>query len=275
MNTQPTIRSTSPSAPRRARLAALPLFLLASAGVVGAPAAAAQQPPTGAARTAATRPDSALRSALRVELETRAASLEAAGKREEAAEVRRRLAEGDFPVGDRVVLEITGSLTFRDTLPVRAGQVITVGTLPDISLRGVLRPELTAHLTREIGRYVRDPVVHAQSLVRVAVSGAVTRPGFYAMPADILLGDAIMRAGGPTGDTEMKRTVVKRGGNEALSRSAVQRALREGSTLEQIGLRAGDEIVVGKRRNFSWTNAVLVTSSVVGAVFGLVALLDR
>jgi protein involved in polysaccharide export with SLBB domain len=249
-------------------MAALAAVLLA----LGTPAAAQQ--PTGG-QPVAQRADTNIRSALRVELESRAASLEAAGKREEAADVRRRLAEGDFPVGDRVVVDVTGSLVFRDTLAVRTGQVLTIANLPDISLRGVLRPELTDYLTREIGRYVRDPVVHAQSLVRVSVSGTVARPGFYSMPADILLGDAIMRAGGPTPDTDMGRTVVKRGKSETLDRGAVQRAVRDGSTLEQVGIRAGDEIVVGKKRNFNWTQAVIVSASVLGSIVAIASLLNR
>jgi protein involved in polysaccharide export with SLBB domain len=252
--------------------------LIASAGIAAAallspavPAAAQQTPATPAASQSG---DTTLRSALRVELESRAASLEASGKRQEAADVRRRLAEGDFPVGDRVFVDVSGSLVFRDTLPVRSGQVITVANLPDISLRGVLRPELTDHLTRQIGRYVRDPVVHAQALVRVSVSGSVARPGFYSMPADILLGDAIMHAGGPTPDTDMNKTVVKRGKSETLDRGGVQRAIRDGATLDQIGVRAGDEIVVGKKRSFNVAQAIIVSASVLGSIVAIASLLD-
>jgi protein involved in polysaccharide export with SLBB domain len=139
----------------------------------------------------------------------------------------------------------------------------------------VLRPELVDHLTRQIGRYVRDPIVHAQSLVRVSVSGSVARPGFYSMPADILLGDAIMHAGGPTPETDMGRTVVKRGTSETLGRSAVQRAIRDGATLEQVGMRAGDEIVVGKKRNINFTQAIIVSASVLGSIVAIASLLNR
>lgn len=259
--------------PRRA-LAALLAFGAAAAAHLAAPTSAlvAQQPPAAAA---APRADSSAKSAARVELERKAASLEAAGKASDAAALRRRLTEGDFAVGDRIALTVTGPLTVDDTLPIRAGQVITVATLPDISLRGVLRSELNDYLTRQISRYVRDPVVHSSALVRVTVSGAVTRPGFYAVPADIQIGDAIMHAGGLTSEADLKRTVVKRGSSETLSRDAVQRAVRDGSTLDQVGLRAGDEIVVGKKRNFSWTNTLFLASSVVGAIVGLAVLLNR
>lgn len=272
MTSQTPSGPVSQGAPRRALVTSLASVALCVAAFAG-PAAAQQ--PAATAPAAPQRTDSALRSALRVELESRATSLETAGKREEAAEVRRRLAEGDFPVGDRLVVDVTGSLVFRDTLLIRSGQVITVANLPDIALRGVLRPELTDYLTRQIGRYVRDPVVHAQPLVRVSVSGPVARPGFYSMPADILLGDAIMRAGGPTPETDMGRTVVKRGRGETLDRGAVQRAIRDGATLEQVGIRAGDEIVVGKKRQFNLAQAIIVSASVLGSIVAIASLLNR
>ena len=270
--TSQTLPASTPFAASRRPVARA--LALAAVAILAAGAPVAAQQPAGTPPTAQ-RADTSLRSALRVELENRAATLEAAGKREEAADVRRRLAEGDFPVGDRVVVDVTGSLAFSDTLLIRSGQVVTIANLPDISLRGVLRPELTGYLTQQIGRYVRDPVVHAQSLVRIAVSGPVARPGFYSMPADILLGDAIMRAGGPTNETDMNRTIVKRGNNETLDRGAVQRAIRDGSTLDQVGIRAGDEIVIGKKRNFSWTQAIIVTASVLGSVVAIASLLNR
>jgi protein involved in polysaccharide export with SLBB domain len=274
MTSQTLPGSTFPGAPRGALVLSRAFAMAAMTAILAFGAPAAAQQPAGA-QPLAQRADTTLRSALRVELESRAASLEAAGKREEAADVRRRLAEGDFPVGDRVVVDVTGSLVFRDTLAVRTGQVLTIANLPDISLRGVLRPELTDYLTRQIGHFVRDPVVHAQSLVRVSVSGTVARPGFYSMPADILLGDAIMRAGGPTPDTDMGRTVVKRGKSETLDKGAVQRAIRDGATLEQVGVRAGDEIVVGKKRNINLAQVVIVSASVLGSIVAIASLLNR
>lgn len=272
MTSQTFLFTTRSGARLRALVVSAGLAGAALFGATGAASAQAQQP-TGT-QVAAPRSDTTLRSALRVELESRAASLEASGKQGEAAEVRRRLAEGDFPVGDRVVVDVTGSLVFHDTLSIRSGQVITVANLPDISLRGVLRPELTEHLTRQIGRYVRDPIVHSQALVRVSVSGKVARPGFYSMPADILLGDAIMHAGGPTNEADMNKTVVKRGKTETLDRGEVQRAIRDGSTLDQVGVRAGDEIVVGKKRSFDPAQAIIVSASVLASIVAIASLID-
>ena len=266
-----TSRLASPGVLARGRAAA---FLAAGALLVALPAtrAVAQVAGTPTSQQAATTPP---KSAARLELERQAASLEAAGKATEAAAVRRRLTEGDLQVGDRIVLQVTGGLTVQDTLPVREGQVISVPTLPDISVRGVLRPELNDYLTAQLQRYVRDLVVHSTPLMRVSVTGAVGRPGFYAMPADILLGDAIMWAGGLTGNAETQKTVVKRGTGEALSRDAVQKAIRSGATLEQLGLRAGDEIVVGEKKERNWLGIIGTVAGLTTAVLSLVFLLHN
>jgi hypothetical protein len=176
--------------------------------------------------TAASQPPSAQRAELdsaarRAEEEASRAGGDAglrSRKQAEASALRERLRDGDFGVGERIYVEMRGAeVPFADTVTVRAGRVITIATLPEISLRGVLRSELQSHLTREIGRYVRDPKVTATSWVRVSVLGAIGQQGFYAFPADILLTDALMRAGGMREDTNLDKIKIKRGGREVVS----------------------------------------------------------
>src|SRR5687768_9525071 len=150
-------------------------------------------------------PDPTPHFASRATLEASAAAAESASaaattqplreaKRAEAWTLRERLRLGDFHPGDRIALIVEGHPTLSDTLAVRSGRVISLPDLPEIPLVGVLRSELQAHLTREIGRFVRDPKVRVVPLMRVAVLGQVGRPGYYALPADALLSDAIMIA---------------------------------------------------------------------------------
>jgi protein involved in polysaccharide export with SLBB domain len=194
------------------------------------------------------RADSTMKSSARAQLQREADSLAAAGKAAEAAAIRQRLTEGDFRPGDRILLTVTGNFSFSDTLPVREGQVVTIGSLPDIPLRGVLRAELNDYMTQQLSRFVREPVVRAQALTRLAVIGSVGRPGFYAVPADILLGDAIMQAGGPSPSADLSRTEVRRGKTVVVSRQQVQRAMSEGKTLDRMDVRAGDEIYVPEKK---------------------------
>ena len=132
-------------------------------------------------------------------------------KQMQAATIRARLRDGDFDVGDRVLLSIRGDSTISDTVTVRAGRIIKLENMPDISLQGVLRSELQDYLTTQLTRYIKRPDVQTTSLVRVAVMGSVAKPGFYQLPADIALADAIMIAGGPTTTADVDRTQIKRG----------------------------------------------------------------
>ena len=188
-----------------------------------------------------------------------------------AAALRERLREGDFRAGDRIVLEVRGDSALTDTFVVRAGPALQLPNLPDIHLRGVLRAELRDHLATEIARYVRDPVIRVGSLIRLAVLGEVNRPGYYALPADMLLSDAIMAAGGPTSRADLERTTIERGSTRLLAQGAVRTALTTGSTLDQLSLRAGDEVVVGEERRTNWEAIARTASIVLGlglAIYG-------
>src|SRR5690606_2921512 len=112
-------------------------------------------------------------------------------KQADAASLRDRLTNGDFHPGDRIALLVSGDSTLTDTVTVRGGRVIQLSNLPDISLQGVLHSELDSYLTKQLSKYLRNPEVRAQSLIQVAVLGAVGKPGFYNLPTDVTLTDAI------------------------------------------------------------------------------------
>jgi polysaccharide export outer membrane protein len=158
-----------------------------------------------------------------------------------------------------------------DTFVVRAGGVVELPTLPAISVRGVLRSELQSHLTKEIARYLRDPQIQATSLIRVAVLGEVVRPGFFAMAADVLVSDAIMIAGGPNTTADVNRITIRRGAADLIGAEEVRSAMVQGRTLDQLNLRAGDEIVVGERKRRSISSSMSLLSGLVAIAVGVLA----
>jgi protein involved in polysaccharide export with SLBB domain len=110
--------------------------------------------------------------------------------------------------------------------------------------------------------------------MRVGVLGAVTRPGYFAFASDIPLTDAIMGAGGPTGIADVKRSIVRRRNQQYRSAGETSKAIAGGLTLDQFGLSAGDEIVVGQRREFG-TGSVLALTSALASVLALAITLRR
>ncbi len=162
----------------------------------------------------------------------------------EAGLVRFRLEQGDFQVGDRVLLQVQGEEALSDTFAVKEGKYLDLPEVGQVTLAGVLRAELESHLTQELSRFLRDPVVRARSLLRLAVLGSVDAPGFYLLPSEVLLTDVLMLAGGPTGSAKLTAIRIERGDSRIWEGDPLQDAIIEGRTLDQLNLRAGDRIFV-------------------------------
>ncbi len=169
-----------------------------------------------------------------------------------AERIRQRLERGDFRLGDRIALNVRNEPNLPDTVAVQTGPLITLPLFGEISLEGVLRSELEAHLERELGRFINDPVVEATALTRLSVQGAVGQPGFYVVPADMLLSEALMVAGGPAPTADLQSLEVRRGNDEFLQEDEVQAALVEGLTLDQLSLQAGDALVLPQESGGVW-----------------------
>ena len=184
----------------------------------------------------------------------------------EIVAIQDRLTNGDFAVGDRILLSVAGQQALTDTFTVREGQILRLPTLSDVSLHGVLRSELQPHLYAEISRFLRDPVVRSTSLVRLSILGSVQRPGFYDLPADMLLGKAIMATGGLASNAEISRSTIKRDGQVIWTDKAVASAITRGMTVDQLNLRAGDEIDVGEKSGSFLTVGLPVIGAIVGII---------
>ena len=169
---------------------------------------------------------------------------EAVGPRSGLAQDR----PGSFRVGDRVWLRVEGEAQLSDTFTVGPTLALSLPMVGEISLAGVPRSSIEAHLKRELERFLRDPVVRARALIRIAIAGEVARPGFYAVPSDLVLADAVMVAGGATPASRLERLRIERGNGLLWPKSAVQQAIAAGQTLDDLDLQAGDRIVVPRRR---------------------------
>jgi protein involved in polysaccharide export with SLBB domain len=180
--------------------------------------------------------------------------------------IRSRLEFGDFRVGDRILFSVQGE-TLPDTLTVAPGQVVELPLLGEIRVAGVLRSEIRDHLTREVGKFINDPVVRANALMRVSVLGAVGGPGFSTMPAETVLGEAIMVAGGPAGNANLEAVQIRRGTTIMMEDDAIFEAFRQGLTLDQLNMQAGDQIQVPERRG------PLATLSIISGVVGSLSFL--
>ncbi|HEV8356276.1 MAG TPA: hypothetical protein VGQ17_05835 [Gemmatimonadales bacterium] len=189
--------------------------------------------------------------------------------------VRARLTEGDFRSGDRIRIEVQGEPTLTDTFAVSSDRALllpapTVGSLP---LAGVLRSEIEPQVTAWVKKFIAGPVVvRARPLLRLSVQGEVARPGIHAVPADAVLGEVLMAAGGTLNTSNMKKLRLEREGRPIWNGQDFQKALAEGRSVDAALLHDGDQIVVGRRNdrgmgeslNFLW-----VVVSLAGGIYGL------
>jgi len=153
-----------------------------------------------------------------------------------------------FQVGDRILLHVEGDSALSDTFTVVAGPALRLPEIGEISL----------------------------ALIRVSVLGEVTRPGYYAVPVDLVLADALMVAGGATKDARVDQLRVLRGNSSLWSGNELQTEIARGATLDQLGIRAGDRIQVPGHRDAesTWRIVGIVVGSLATAV-GVIALTHR
>lgn len=153
-----------------------------------------------------------------------------------------------FQPGDVIRLEVEGDTLFTGTFTVGPGPALMLPVIGEIPLVGVRRVALEPHLRQQLGRYLRNPVIHAKALIRLSILGEVAKPGIYAVPTDLVLADAVMVAGGPTQDAKFAATRIERGSQRLLEGDRLQQALARGLTVDDLNLRAGDQIVVPQAR---------------------------
>jgi protein involved in polysaccharide export with SLBB domain len=178
---------------------------------------------------------------------------------EEAATIRRRLGEGDFRVGDRIFIEIDGSASggltgvsvpggIRDTVTVFEGARINVRSIGEVSLAGVLRSELQVRVNAAVNEVILNSRATTRPLVRLAVFGAVARPGFYTVPLETRVDDLVMLAGGPAPDAATNTMRFQRGDTVVLDAGELQTIIAAGQVIGAIGLHEGDQLVIERGR---------------------------
>jgi SLBB domain-containing protein len=185
----------------------------------------------------------------RAALVARARAADSLGRTDESFLLHTRLRDGDFQVGDRILVSFEGlGLQRFDTLVVQDGKILhLVQPMGDLSVNGLLRFEVGDSISARAAKYFKDETVTTTPLVRLAVSGAVRAPGYYYARRDSPLGDVIMRSGGQDAAADLRNVVIKRGPSILWAKEDVMSALDDGLTIERLNLEPGDEIVVGSR----------------------------
>ena len=199
-------------------------------------------------------------------------------KRAEAALIQQRLREGDFQVGDQLqvtlsVATTTGGAPINGPFLVGPDLMLTLQDIPPIPLRGVLRSELKDYLTEHLRKLFKDQTVQVTSTIRLTIMGGIGNPGFYQLSAETTLPDAIMAAGGPGDEKALEESVIRRSGEEIWGEEDVAAAITAGLTLDQLNLRAGDELIVGRSVQTNWLQTFRTYALIPGLIISFIGLL--
>ncbi len=177
--------------------------------------------------------------------------------RAQATLIRERLENGDFQSGDRILIRVDSEPQLSDTFTVQDGPALDLPQLGTVALHGVLRAELASYLQTQLARYLRNPVVQVQPLVRLLVEGDVGRPGYYSANPRQALTDVLVQAGGLGARAKPSGMRVERGHELIWGGQSLQDALARGYTLDQLSLRAGDRLSVPTRGDAERTWRIL------------------
>ena len=187
---------------------------------------------------------------------------------DQRAVIQNRLERGDFNAGDLIALTVVEESTLTDTFTVRTGQVLKLPNIPEFSLHGLLRSELQDFMAKKIAEYVRNPQVDAVALVRVAVTGAVNRPGFFSVPAETPASQVVMVAGGPSNKASLEKVEIRRGDSVLVSKDEMSTALAAGTSLDQLNIHGGDQFVVGEKPG-GWRGTLQTIGLLTGVFTGI------
>jgi protein involved in polysaccharide export with SLBB domain len=170
---------------------------------------------------------------------------------------------GDFAPGDGVRVKV-----WRDVSVSAQGDVNSLGLNDDfiidsrgnITLPIIGEMRATGHTRRSLARAIEDSLsiravrVMCSPLIRVTLLGAVNKPGSYLIEPKESLWGLINEAGGPGNNADFKKIYVERSG-QVVVKNLLQ-AFEEAHTLEQLGVRSGDQIYVPGASHFNWRSIV-------------------
>ena len=190
-----------------------------------------------------------------------------------AAQEARQAGQAVLTPGDSVRIVVWRKPEFSGDYVISADGSITHPLFRSVKVAGVPYATAEANLRKFLGQFEANPEFVMEPLVRVAVSGEVTRPQVFAVRPETTIGEAVARAGGTTEDGAPNRVRVLRfeGGRQ---NEFVINLTDPGSGSGTVPVRSGDQIVVEKRRSF-FRDILIPGLSIVGSIASIALLIDR
>jgi polysaccharide export outer membrane protein len=147
--------------------------------------------------------------------------------------------------GDLVRIMVWGREEYSGQFQVDEEGKLHYPVLGTIQTGGITVAALRDTLRIGLERLFTNPFITVTPLFRVAVLGHVRNPGLYTVDPTLSVLDVVALAGGPGPSANMDKLTVYRGG--AATQMSLEDAVLHGQTLQNMGVRSGDEIMVPRQ----------------------------
>ncbi len=147
--------------------------------------------------------------------------------------------------GDVVRILVWGHQELSGEFPIDENYDLLYPLIGPINVRNLSVTGLRERLNTDLSQLFQRPFIAVTPLFRVAVLGEVLKPGLLSADPTLTIYDLIALAGGPTRDANQNKLQLIRGGENrrlSLDPAAIAR-----STLQELGVHSGDQVVVPRK----------------------------
>jgi polysaccharide biosynthesis/export protein len=191
-----------------------------------------------------------------------------------AQQPRAQGAQAVLTPGDSVRIVVWRKPEFTGDYVVAPDNTITHPLFRAVKVGGVPFATAQANLAAFLSRFEENPQFVMEPLIRVSVSGEVTKPQVFATRPETSIGEAIARAGGTTEEGAVDRVRVLRfGPNGQEDQLRVDLSDPKGTTAT-LPVRSGDQIVVDRKKSL-FKDVLQPALVVIGSIASLGLLIDR
>ncbi len=159
---------------------------------------------------------------------------------------------------DRSPLNISGDYT------INSAGYIMLPIIGNVKAVGNDRNSLAKNLVELYSPYLKEPYITTTPLIRITLMGAFNKPGSYRVSPESSLWQLIELAGGPKEDCDLNSIRVERGGKVLMKNMLEQ--FERGHSLEDIGVRSGDQIIAKGRSSFGFRDIMNYSYFIMTAV---------
>ncbi len=150
----------------------------------------------------------------------------------------------DLRPGDVLKIVVWGQVEYSGDYQIDERGVLEYPVIGELDVRDLTVAQLRDRIRQGLETIFNRPFVTVRPQFRMAVLGKVERPGLYVVDPTLSVLDVVALAGGPSASGNLNRVKLLRGGEEL--RLGLEGGIR-GRTLQEIGVRSGDQIIVPRR----------------------------